>query len=88
MALLIIALGVAALVLSVIAAASPRSWPRVLGLLAASYFFIALCLTTVLWCNAAYAAGDVSSLIDTANGWLFGAVFTWRGRRRLPPWPS
>ena len=75
MVYLIIALGAAALVMSVLAAASPRSWPRVLGLLAASYFSIALCLTTVLWCNVVYAVSDVSSLIDTANGWLFGAAF-------------
>lgn len=72
---LIIALGVPALVMPVIAAASTRSWSRVLGLLAASYFFIALCLTTVLWCNVVYAVSDVSSLLDTVNGWLFGAVF-------------
>ena len=72
---LIIALGVPALVMPVLAAASPRSWSRVLGLLAASYFFIALCLTTVLWCNTVFAVSDVSSLLDTVNGFLFGAAF-------------
>ena len=72
---LIIALGVPALVMPVLAAASPRSWSRVLGLVAVSYFFIALCLTAVLWCNVVFAVSDVSSLLDTVNGWFFGAAF-------------
>ena len=75
MAYLIIALGVPALVLPVIAAANPRSWSRALGLVAVSYFFIALCLTAVLWCNVVFAVSDVSSLLDTVNGWFFGATF-------------
>lgn len=75
MAYLIIALGVPALVLPVIAAANPRSWSRALGLVAVSYFFIALCLTAVLWCNVVFAVSDVSSLLDTVNGWFFGAAF-------------
>ena len=75
MAYLIIALGVPALVLPVIAAANPRSWSRALGLVAVSYFFIALCLTVVLWCNVVFAVSDVSSLLDTVNGWFFGAAF-------------
>lgn len=75
MAYLIIALGVPALVLPVIAAANPRSWSRAFGLVAVSYFFIALCLTAVLWCNVVFAVSDVSSLLDTVNGWFFGAAF-------------
>ena len=72
---LVVALGVPALVLPVIAAANPRSRSRALGLVAASYFFISLCLTLVLWFNVVYASRDVSSLLDTVNGWLFGAAF-------------
>lgn len=75
MAYLIIALGVPALVLPVIAAANPRSWSRALGLVAVSYFFIALCLTAVLWYNVVFAVSDVSSLLDTVNGWFVGAAF-------------
>ena len=69
---LIIALGLPVLVLPVVAAAGSPSQARVLGLVAASYFFVALCLTGVLWFNT---VADVSTLIDTVNGWLFGAVF-------------
>ena len=65
------ALGAPVLMLPVIAAVSPRSRERQLALLAASYFFLSLCLTSVLWYNA---SADTSSLIDTVNGWLFGAV--------------
>ena len=65
-------LGVPVLVLPVVAAVSPRSRERVLALVAASYFFLSLCLTSVLRYNA---GADTSSLIDTVNGWLFGAVF-------------
>ena len=66
------ALGVTVLVLPVVAAVSPRSRERVLALVAASYLFLALCLVSVLRYNA---GADTSSLIDTVNGWLFGAVF-------------
>ena len=65
-------LGVPVIVLPVVAAVSPRSRERVLALVAASYFFLSLCLTSVLRYNA---GADTSSLIDTVNGWLFGAVF-------------
>ena len=75
MVYLIIACGLPALVLPVVALVHTSSPVRALGLVAASYFFIALCLTTVLWCNVVYAVSDVSSLLDTVNGWLFGAVF-------------
>lgn len=72
MSILIIALGLPALALPVAAAVGRGSQARVLGLVAASYFFVALCLTGVLWFNT---VADVSTLIDTVNGWLFGAVF-------------
>ena len=65
------ALGVPVLVLPVIAVAV-RSGTRTLGLVAASYFFLALCLTSVLWGNT---VADVSTLLDTANAWFFGAAF-------------
>lgn len=69
---LTLALGAPALVLPVIAAVGSRPSARTLGLVAASYFFIALCLTFVLWSNTVV---DESSLVDTVHGWLFGAVF-------------
>ena len=65
-------LGAPVLVLPVVAAVSPRSRERVLTLVAASYLFLSLCLVSVLRYNA---GADTSSLIDTVNGWLFGAVF-------------
>ena len=64
-------LGVPVLVLPVIAVAV-RPGTRTLGLVAASYFFLALCLTSVLWGNT---VADVSTLLDTAYGWFFGAAF-------------
>ena len=64
-------LGVPVLVLPVIAAII-RPGARTLGLVAASYFFLALCLTSVLWGNT---VADVSTLLDTANAWFFGAAF-------------
>ena len=64
-------LGVPVLVLPVVAAAV-RPGARALGLVATSYFFLALCLTAVLWGNTVV---DVSSLEDTAGGWFFGAAF-------------
>ena len=64
-------LGVPVLVLPVIAVAV-RPGARTLGLVAASYFFLALCLTSVLWGNT---VADVSTLLDTAYGWFFGAAF-------------
>ena len=69
---LIALVGAPALVLPVVAAAGSRPSARTLGLVAASYFFIALCLTSVLWSNTVV---DESSLVDTVHGWLFGAVF-------------
>ena len=65
------ALGVPVLVLPV-AAATVRPRARTLGLVAASYFFLALCLTSVLWGNTVV---DDSTLLDTVNGWFFGAAF-------------
>lgn len=65
------ALGVPVLVLPV-AAATVQPSARTLGLVAASYFFLALCLTSVLWGNTVV---DDSSLLDTVNGWFFGAAF-------------
>lgn len=65
------ALGVPVLVLPV-AAATAQPSARTLGLVAASYFFLALCLTSVLWSNTVL---DDSSLLDTVNGWFFGAAF-------------
>lgn len=65
------ALGVPVLVLPVVAVAV-RPSVRTLGLVAASYFFLALCLTSVLWCNV---VADDSTLLDTVNGWFFGAAF-------------
>ena len=64
-------LGVPVLVLPVIAVAV-RPGARTLGLVAASYFFLALCLTSVLWGNT---VADVSTLLDTAYGWFSGAAF-------------
>ena len=65
------ALGLPALVLPVVAAVRATPQRSQLALVAASYFFLSLCLTSVLWYNA---SADTSSLIDTVNGWLFGAV--------------
>ena len=65
------ALGVPVLVLPVVAATVQPS-VRTLGLVAAGYFFLALCLTSVLWSNTVV---DDSSLLDTVNGWFFGAAF-------------
>ena len=65
------ALGVPVLVLPVVAATVQPS-ARTLGLVAVSYFFLALCLTSVLWSNTVV---DDSSLLDTVNGWFFGAAF-------------
>ena len=66
-----LALGVPVLLLPVVAATvQPRV--RTLGLVAVSYFFLALCLTSVLWCNV---VADDSTLLDTVNGWFFGAAF-------------
>ena len=65
------ALGVPALLLPVVAVAAQPS-ARTLGLVAASYYFLALCLTSVLWCNV---VADDSTLLDTVNGWFFGAAF-------------
>lgn len=64
-------LGAPVLVLPVIAVAV-RPGTRTLGLVAASYFFLALCLTSVLRGNT---VADVSTLLDTANAWFFGAAF-------------
>ena len=69
--LLPFALGLPALVLPVVAAVRATPQRSQLALVAASYFFLSLCLTSVLWYNA---SADTSSLIDTVNGWLFGAV--------------
>ena len=66
-----LALGVPVLLLPV-AAATVQPSARTLGLVAASYFFLALCLTSVLWGNTVV---DDSSLLDTVNGWFFGAGF-------------
>lgn len=65
------ALGVPVLVLPVVAVVVQPS-ARTLDLVAASYFFLALCLTSVLWCNV---VADDSTLLDTVNGWFFGAAF-------------
>ena len=65
------ALGVPVLVLPVIAVAV-RPGARTLGLVAASYFFLSLCLTSVLRGNT---VADASTLLDTANAWFFGAAF-------------
>lgn len=65
------ALGLPVLVLPVVAAVRAAPQKRQLALVAASYFSLSLCLTSVLWYNA---SADTSSLIDTVNGWLFGAV--------------
>ena len=64
-------LGVPVLVLPVVAVTVQPS-ARTLGLVAASYFFLALCLTSVLWGNT---VADDSTLLDTAYGWFFGAAF-------------
>ena len=65
------ALGIPVLVLPV-AAATVQPSARSLGIVSASYFFLALCLTSVLWSNTVV---DDSSLLDTVNGWFFGAAF-------------
>ena len=67
----IIALGVPAYVLPVIAVVlSPRR-DRTLGLVAVSYLSISLCLAAVLWFNT---VTDESTLIDCVYGWFLGAV--------------
>ena len=71
LSLMPLALGLPVLVLPVVAAVRAAPQKRQLALVAASYFFLSLCLTSVLWYNA---SADTSSLIDTVNGWLFGAV--------------
>ena len=71
LSLMPLALGLPVLVLPVVAAVRAAPQKRQLALLTASYFFLSLCLTSVLWYNA---SADTSSLIDTVNGWLFGAV--------------
>ena len=76
------ALGVPVLVLPV-AAATVQPSARSLGIVSASDFFLALCLTSVLWSNTVVddsslldtVNGDDSSLLDTVNGWFFGAAF-------------
>lgn len=65
------ALGVPALVLPVVAVVVQPS-ARTLGLVAACYFFLALCLTSVLWGNT---VADAATVEDTVNGWFFGAAF-------------
>mgnify|MGYP000392932429 CR=1 FL=1 len=65
------ALGVPVLVLPVLAATVQTS-ARTLGLVAASFFFLTLCLTSVLWGNT---VSDAATLEDTVNGWFFGAAF-------------
>lgn len=67
-----VALGLPVLVLPVVAAVRPRSRERVLGLVALAYLFLGLCLTSVFWINT---IADASTVLDTVNGWLFGAVF-------------
>ena len=91
LSLMPLALGLPVLVLPVVAAVRATPQRSQLALLTASYFFLSLCLTSVLWYNA---SADTSSLIDTVNGWLFGAavLLTWstffsavaivRGRQR------
>ena len=64
-------LGVPAFV-SPVVAATVRPGARALGLVAAGYFFLALCLTSVLWGNT---VADVATLEDTVEGWFFGAAF-------------
>ena len=58
--------------------------PRTLGLVAVSYFFLALCLTSVLWCNV---VADDSTLLDTVNGWFFGAGFLMVWATLFSAWP-
>ena len=65
------ALGVPVLVLPVVAVTVQPS-ARTLGLVAASFFFLTLCLTSVLWGNT---VSDAATLEDTVNGWFFGAAF-------------
>ena len=65
------ALGVPVLVLPVVAVIVQPS-ARTLGLVAASFFFLTLCLTSVLWGNT---VSDAATLEDTVNGWFFGAAF-------------
>ena len=64
-------LGLPVLVLPVVAVAVQPS-ARTLGFVAASYFFLALCLTSVLWGNT---VADAATVEDTVNGWFFGAAF-------------
>ncbi len=68
---LIIALGVPAYVLPVIATVLSLRRDRTLGLVALSYLSISLCLAAVLLFNT---VADVSTLIDCVHGWFLGAV--------------
>lgn len=75
-AMLPFALAVPALILPVVAVALGRPSARTLGLVAAGYLFVAASLLSVIWANATF---DASTVLDTAEGWLFVAtgLFVW-----------
>ena len=70
------ALAVPALALPVVAAALGRPSARTLGLVAASYLLVAATLLAVI---AGNATADTSTVLDTAEGWLYVAIglFAW-----------
>lgn len=63
-------LGAASVVLALIAALFRPSDKSVV-LVALSFFFASLCFLFILWSNTRV---DISSILDTVNGWYFGGV--------------
>lgn len=63
-------LGAASVALALIAALL-RPSDRTMALVALSFFFSSLCFLFILWSNTRV---DISSILDTANGWFLGGV--------------
>lgn len=63
-------LGAASVALALIAALL-RPSDRSIVLVASSFFLSSLCFLFILWSNTRV---DVSSILDTVNGWCFGGV--------------
>ena len=69
-------IAVPALVLPVAAAVISRPSARTLVLVGLSYLLVAASLLSVIWTNA---TSDASTVLDTAEGWLFvgAGLFAW-----------
>lgn len=63
-------LGAASVALALIAALL-RPSDRSIALVALSFFFASLCFLFILWSNTKV---DISSILDTVNGWYYGGV--------------